>query len=33
MRDLIEEIKRRNVFKVAFVYIIAGWVTMQIVDE
>jgi len=32
MRDLFQEIKRRNVFKVAFVYIIAGWVTMQIVD-
>ena len=32
MRDLFEEIKRRNVFKVAFVYGIAGWLTMQIVD-
>ena len=32
MRYLLQEIKRRNVFKVAFVYIVAGWVTMQIVD-
>ncbi len=32
MRDLFEEVKRRNVFKVAFVYAIAGWLTMQIVD-
>ena len=32
MRNLFEEVKRRNVFKVAFVYVIAGWVTMQIVD-
>ncbi len=32
MRDLFQEIKRRNVFKVAFVYVIAGWLTMQIVD-
>ncbi len=32
MRRFIEEIKRRNVFKVALVYIIAGWLTMQVVD-
>ncbi len=32
MRDLLQEVNRRNVFKVAFVYIVAGWVTMQIVD-
>ncbi|MEJ2129421.1 MAG: tetratricopeptide repeat protein [Woeseiaceae bacterium] len=32
MREFIEEIKRRNVFKVAVVYIIAGWLTMQVVD-
>ncbi len=32
MRELIREIKRRNVFKVALVYIIAGWLTMQVVD-
>ena len=32
MRDLFQEIKRRNVFRVAFVYGIASWLTMQIVD-
>jgi adenylate cyclase len=32
MRDFIEELKRRNVAKVALVYIIAGWLTMQVVD-
>ncbi len=32
MRKLLQEIKRRNVFRVAFVYVIAGWLTMQIVD-
>ena len=32
MRQFIQEIKRRNVFKVAVVYIIAGWLTMQVVD-
>jgi len=32
MRKFIEEVKRRNVFKVAVVYIIAGWLTMQVVD-
>ena len=32
MRDFLEEIKRRNVFKVALVYIIAAWLTMQVVD-
>jgi TolB-like protein len=32
MPKFIEEIKRRNVFKVAVVYIIAGWLTMQVVD-
>jgi len=32
MRDLLQEVNRRNVFKVAFVYIVAGWVTVQIVD-
>ncbi len=26
MRKLLEEIKRRNVFRVAFVYIVAGYV-------
>ncbi|MGI9233145.1 MAG: tetratricopeptide repeat protein [Woeseiaceae bacterium] len=32
MRRFLEEIKRRNVSKVALVYIIAGWLTMQVVD-
>ena len=32
MREFLEEIKRRNVVKVAIVYIIAGWLTMQVVD-
>jgi TolB-like protein/Tfp pilus assembly protein PilF len=32
MQKFIEEVKRRNVFKVAVVYIIAGWLTMQVVD-
>ncbi len=32
MGEFIKEIKRRNVFKVALVYIIAGWLTMQVVD-
>jgi serine/threonine-protein kinase len=32
MRDFFGEIKRRNVFRVALVYIVAGWLTMQVVD-
>lgn len=32
MRDLFEELQRRNVARVAFVYVIAGWLTMQVVD-
>jgi serine/threonine-protein kinase len=32
MREFLEEIKRRNVFKVALVYIVAAWLTMQVVD-
>ena len=32
IRGFIEELKRRNVAKVALVYIIAGWLTMQVVD-
>ncbi len=32
MRKFIEELTRRNVAKVALVYIIAGWLTMQVVD-
>ncbi len=32
MRQLFEEFKRRNVFRVAIVYIIAGWLTLQVAD-
>ena len=32
MRGLFEELRRRNVVRVAVVYIIAGWLTMQVVD-
>ena len=32
MREFIQEVKRRNVFRVAIVYMIAGWLTMQVVD-
>ncbi len=32
MGSFLEELKRRNVAKVALVYIIAGWLTMQVVD-
>ena len=32
MRNFLEELKRRNVAKVALVYVIAGWLTMQVVD-
>ncbi|MGB5256488.1 MAG: tetratricopeptide repeat protein [Woeseiaceae bacterium] len=32
MRQFLQEIQRRNVAKVALVYIIAGWLTMQVVD-
>jgi len=32
MREFVKEIKRRNVSRVALVYIIAGWLTMQVVD-
>ena len=32
MREFFEEIKRRNVFRVAFVYIIVAWFSMQVVD-
>ncbi len=32
MREFLGEVKRRNVFRVAIVYIIAGWLTMQVVD-
>jgi TolB-like protein/Flp pilus assembly protein TadD len=32
IRDFLQEIQRRNVVRVAVVYIIAGWLTMQVVD-
>ena len=32
MRQFLQEIKRRNVAKVGIVYLIAGWLTMQVVD-
>jgi TolB-like protein/Tfp pilus assembly protein PilF len=32
MREFLQEVKRRNVFRVAIVYLIAGWLTMQVVD-
>ncbi len=30
--DLLKELKRRNVFKAAIVYVIAGWLVMQFVQ-
>ena len=32
MQGFLKEVTRRNVAKVAFVYLIAGWLTMQVVD-
>ncbi|MGH8221686.1 MAG: tetratricopeptide repeat protein [Woeseiaceae bacterium] len=32
MRDFITEIRRRNVFKAAVLYIVSAWIIMQIVD-
>ncbi len=32
LKSLVNELRRRNVFRVAFVYLIAGWVIMQIAD-
>jgi TolB-like protein/Tfp pilus assembly protein PilF len=32
MREFLQEVKRRNVFRVAIVYIVAAWLTMQVVD-
>ena len=32
MRRLYGELKRRNVVRVAVVYIIAAWIVMQVVD-
>lgn len=32
MRQLFEELKRRKVFRVAAVYVIVGWLVLQVVD-
>ena len=32
MASLIAELRRRNVFRVAFAYIVVGWVVMQVAD-
>ncbi len=32
MREFLQEVKRRNVFRVALVYIFAAWLTIQVVD-
>ena len=32
IREFLEEIRRRNVFRVALGYIIAGWLTMEVID-
>ena len=32
MASLVEELKRRNVFRVAVGYLILGWVVLQITD-
>lgn len=32
MQKFLKEVKRRNVFKVALVYIVVAWLTMQVVD-
>jgi hypothetical protein len=32
VRNFLAEVRRRNVFRVALVYVIAGWLTMQVVD-
>jgi len=32
MREFLKEVKRRNVFRVALVYIFAAWLTIQVVD-
>jgi len=32
MREFLKEVKRRNVFRVALVYIVAAWLTIQVVD-
>jgi serine/threonine-protein kinase len=32
MRNLLTELKRRNVFRVAIVYIVVGWLTLQVAE-
>ena len=32
MASLVSELKRRNVFRVAFAYIIVGWVVLQVAE-
>lgn len=32
MASLIAELRRRNVFRVAFAYIVVGWVVMQVAE-
>lgn len=32
MKDFIEELKRRNVLKVAVVYVVTGWLIVQVLD-
>ena len=32
MSGLFTELKRRNVFRVAIVYLIAGWIILQVAD-
>ena len=32
MNGLFTELKRRNVFRVAIVYLIAGWIILQVAD-
>jgi len=32
MRQIIRELRERNVFKVAIIYIVAGWVLLQVAD-
>ena len=32
MANLFEELKRRNVFRVAGAYLVVGWITLQVVD-
>jgi hypothetical protein len=32
MRELIAELRRRQVFKAAAIYVVAGWLLLQVVD-